>query len=59
MKNDIVPTDGILIGILDESKMEVDKTVVSKIEVLTAEEHKIVEDVVFTADDYNLVAKEE
>ena len=48
VKNDIVPIDGILIGILDESKTEVDKTIVSKIELLTAEEHKIV---VFTVDD--------
>ena len=59
VKNDIVPTDGILIGILDESKTEVNKTVVSKIEVLTVEEHKIVEDDVFTADDCNSVAKKE
>ena len=59
VKNDIVPTDGILMGILDESKTEVDKTVVSKIEVLTTQEHKIVEDVVFTANSYNLVVEEE
>ena len=59
VKNDIVPSDGILTRILDESKTEVDKTIVSKIEVQTAEEHKIVEDVVFTADGCNLVAKEE
>ena len=59
VKINVAPTDGILTGILDESKTEVDKNVVSKIEVLIVEEHKIVEDVVFTADDCNSVAKEE
>ena len=61
-------TNGILIGMLVESKtevltkvskIEVDIIVESKIVVLTIEEHKIVEHTISIADDPNLVAEEE
>ena len=64
MKNDIVPTDGILTEVFDESKTEVHKTIVSKIEVhievskievLTVVEFKIVDDAKIVAEDCNLV----
>ena len=69
VKIDIVLTNGILIGMLVESKIEevinevskteVDKIVVSKIELLTAKELKIVEDIVSITHDTCSVAEEE
>ena len=57
VKNDIVSIDGTLTGILDKSKTKVGKTIVSKIQILTVDEHKIVVDVLTIDDDYNSVEK--
>ena len=69
VKIDIVPTNGILTGMLVESKIEevitevsiaeVEKIVKSKIVVLIVEEIKIVEATTSIANDINLVAEEE
>lgn len=63
VKIDIVPIDGILTVMCTKSKIEVlievSKTIVAKIVVLTIEEHKIVKHPVSIVDDYNLGVEEE
>ena len=66
MKNDIVPTDGTLIGIFDKSKIDVckteistqvDKIDVSKTGLLAVDEHTTIEDAKITAIDCNLIVE--